>query len=107
MIFSVKPDSFTDRKVWAELTVEAIDLGVRFVVLDTFSSLAPDADETKDAPVFTRRLSDLAAAIDGTALAVHHPGWGDSDRTRGGYQLEANVDEVLKLSGGPAATSSS
>ena len=103
LIFSVKPASFTDRKTWAELTAEAVDLGVRFVLLDTFSSLAPDADETKDAPTFTRRLSDLAGAIDGTAVVVHHPGWSDSDRTRGGYQLEANVDEVLRLSGGPAS----
>lgn len=99
VIFSVKPDSFAGRDVWAELTAEARALGVRFVVLDTFSSLAPDADETKDAPTFTRRLSDLASAIDGTALVVHHPGWSDADRTRGGYQLEANVDEVLKLAG--------
>lgn len=97
--FSVKPDSLSDRTVWEEMTTEALALGARFVVLDTFSSLAPDADETKDAPTFTRRLSDLAAAIDGTALAVHHPGWSDADRTRGGYQLEANVDEVLKLAG--------
>ena len=103
VIFSVKPDSLTDRTVWAEITAEAIALGVQVVMLDTFSSLAPDADETKDAPTFTRRLSDLAAAIDGTAMAVHHPGWSDSDRTRGGYQLEANVDEVLKLAGSPAS----
>lgn len=99
VLFSVKPDSLSDRTVWTELTAEALTLGARFVVLDTFSSLAPDADETKDAPTFTRRLSDLAEAIDGTALAVHHPGWSDADRTRGGYQLEANVDEVLKLAG--------
>lgn len=103
VVFSVKPASFADRTVWAELTAEALTLGARFVVLDTFSSLAPDADETKDAPVFTRRLSDLASAIDGTALVVHHPGWGDADRTRGGYQLEANVDEVVKLAGNGAS----
>ena len=57
----------------------------------------PDADEVKDAPAITRRLSDLAAAIDGCVLLVHHPGWSDSTRVRGGYQLEANVDEVLVL----------
>lgn len=100
VVFSVKPASLSNGTVWTELRAEALTLGARFVVLDTFSSLAPDADETKDAPTFTRRLSDLAEAIDGTALAVHHPGWSDADRTRGGYQLEANVDEVLKLAGG-------
>ncbi len=103
VMFYTKPASLTDRGVWAEMQAEAKWLGARFVVLDTFSSLAPDADETKDAPVFTRRLSDLAAAIDGTAMVVHHPGWSDADRTRGGYQLEANVDEVLKLAGGPSS----
>src|SRR5207244_917150 len=85
--------------VWAELADEARDLGAGFVVLDTFSSLAPDADETRDSALFTRRLCNLAAAIGGTALTVHHPGWSDSERSRGGYQLEANVDEVLLLRG--------
>lgn len=44
-----------------------------------------------------RSLSDLAAAIDGTALLVHHPGWSDHGRVRGGYAFEANADEVLVL----------
>jgi hypothetical protein len=99
VIFSVKPASLNLPQTWAEIRAEAHDLGRRVVFFDTFSSLAHDADETKDAASFTRRLSDLAAAIDGTAVVVHHPGWSDQDRTRGGYQLEANVDEVLKLSG--------
>lgn len=103
VIFSVKPDTLAHMETWVEMRHEAQDVGARFVVLDTFSSLAPDADETKDAPVFTRRLSDLAAAIDGTALLVHHPGWGDADRVRGGSQLEANPDEVLRLAGNSAS----
>jgi len=99
VIFSIKPASLAQHLTWTEMTATARDLGARFVLLDTFSSLAPDADETKDAPRITRWLSDLAVDIDGTALLVHHPGWGDSERTRGGYQLEANVDEVLLLRG--------
>ncbi len=99
LAFSVKPDSLANPNTWAEMRTQALDLKVRFIILDTFSSLAPDADETKDAATITRRLSDLSAAIDGTALLIHHPGWGDSGRTRGGYQLEANVDEVIVLSG--------
>jgi AAA domain len=101
LVFSQKPRSLTDWYTWAELTETALDLGARFVMLDTFSSLAPDADEVKDAPRITRRLSDLSVAIDGTACLVHHPGWSDADRVRGGYQLEANVDEVLVLKGNP------
>ena len=40
------------------------------VVLDAFSSLAPDADETKDAALVIRRLSDLSAEINGAAGQV-------------------------------------
>lgn len=99
VVFSIKPASLAGREVWEEMTAEARALGARFIILDTFSSLAPDADETKDAATITRRMSDLSAAVDGTTLLVHHPGWGDAERTRGGYQLEANVDEVLLLRG--------
>jgi hypothetical protein len=45
-----------------------------------------------------RGLNDLAQQIDGTALLVHHPGWGSEKRARGGSQLHANLDEVLILS---------
>jgi hypothetical protein len=103
VIFSVKPNSLSDMGTWHQMGKEAEALGARFIVLDTFSSLAYDADEVKDAPVVMRRLSDLAAAIDGTALLVHHPGWGDAERVRGGSQLESNADEVLRLAGNGAS----
>lgn len=99
VIFSIRPATLSHPIVWAEIAAEAKALDRRFVVLDTFSSLAPDADETKDAAVLTRRMADLAAAIDGTVMLVHHPGWGDATRARGGSQLEANVDEVVILHG--------
>lgn len=91
----MKPHSLARKDTWLELIDYCRDGQYRLVVLDTFSSLAPDADETKDAPLVMRHLSDLAVAIDGTALLVHHPGWSDSSRTRGGYQFEANADDVL------------
>lgn len=100
LAFSVRPESLSDPVTWAEMRREAKSMRGGVVFLDTFSSLAPDADETKDAATITRRLADLSAAIDGTTVLVHHPGWGDQSRTRGGYQLEANVDEVLVLHGG-------
>jgi hypothetical protein len=99
LTFLVKPASLANGAPWQEITAYAVDGGYGLVILDTFSSLAPDADETKDAALIMRRLSDLAAAIDGTALLVHHPGWSDSSRVRGGYQFEANADEVLVLAG--------
>lgn len=99
--FVVRPPSLSRPATWEELAELAIDRGAGFVILDTLSSLAPDVDETRDAAVMTRRMSDLADAIDGTVLMVHHPGWADNKRSRGGYQLEANVDEVLVLTGTP------
>jgi hypothetical protein len=99
LAFMVKPGSLASRTTWQHLTEYALVHGYRFILFDTFSSLAPDADEVKDAPLIMRRLSDLSAAVDGTAVLVHHPGWGDSGRARGGYQIEANADEVLILTG--------
>lgn len=100
LAFRVKPGSLIEVGTWSELFADAREIGARWVVLDTFSSLASDADETKDAAVIMRRLSDLAVALDGTASLVHHPGWSDADRVRGGYQFEANADEVLLLKRG-------
>lgn len=99
LTFLAKPGSLNDASTWQELSRYATDGGYGLVVLDTFSSLAPDADETKDAARMTRRLSDLSTAINGCALLVHHPGWSDASRSRGGYQLEADTDEVLILAG--------
>jgi hypothetical protein len=95
--FMLKPRSLSSPLTWAALTTECLAQGIGLVILDTFSSLAPDADETKDAAKIMRYLSDLSSAINGTALLVHHPGWSDSGRTRGGYQFEANADEVLVM----------
>lgn len=91
------PSSIDDPEFWTQLTALAAEHGARFVALDTFSSLAPEADETKDAAKVVRRLQELAVAIDGTAVLAHHTGWGDKSRTRGGSQLEANPDGVILL----------
>jgi hypothetical protein len=99
LVTLVKPNSLANGNTWQQLTDYAVAEDFGLVTLDTFSSLAPDADEVKDAPMTMRRLSDLAAAINGTAALVHHPGWGPKNRARGGYQLEANADEVLILTG--------
>jgi hypothetical protein len=99
LTFIIKPGSLRDPLARHSIGAYALGGGYGFVILDTFSSLAPDADETKDAPLIMRFLSDLSTAISGTALLVHHPGWSDNGRARGGYQFEANADEVLVLTG--------
>ncbi|MEV0811230.1 AAA family ATPase [Micromonospora sp. NPDC050200] len=95
--FVLKPTSLMDPAFWDHLTRHAQEKRAALVILDTFSSLAPEADETKDAATVMRRLSDLAAEIDGTAVLVHHTGWGPQDRARGGSQFESNADEVLVM----------
>ncbi|MFI7508638.1 AAA family ATPase [Micromonospora aurantiaca] len=99
VIFVVRPGSLASPHTWADILAYAVAHGVGLIILDTLSSLGPDVDETKDAATITRRMADLAAAIDGTVLLVHHPGWSDDGRVRGGYQWEANTDEVLVLHG--------
>ncbi|WP_139338061.1 AAA family ATPase [Micromonospora avicenniae] len=97
LLFLLRPASLTDRDFWRALTALVRERSARLVILDTFSSLAPDADETTEAATATRRLADLSADNDCTAILVHHTGWGPQDRARGGSQLESNVDEVLVL----------
>jgi len=98
--FLVRPaHSLREPKSWDEIRRICRGEGIGWVCLDTLSSLAPEADETKDAALIVAGLNGLAEDIDGTAILVHHPGWSASakDRARGGYQLEANVDEVIVL----------
>ena len=100
LAFMTRPaGSLRDEATWREIRRYCRAEGFGFVVLDTFSSLAPDADETKDAALIVAGLNALAEDIDGTAILVHHPGWSVNakDRARGGYQLEGNVDEVITL----------
>ncbi|MEU2703340.1 AAA family ATPase [Micromonospora aurantiaca (nom. illeg.)] len=82
--------------------IEATDAVL--VVLDTFSSLAPEADETKDAALVVSYMSKRAEEHGATLILVHHTGWvdkrnpGTEKRARGGSQFEANPDTVINLS---------
>ena len=92
---SLRPESINSPKFWEAVTEEAIEKGAKFVALDTYSSLAPDADEVKDSAKVIRWMTDLAVAIGGTVVLLHHTGWVFKDRSRGGSQLEANPDSVI------------
>jgi hypothetical protein len=93
--FVLKPASLTEPFFWEALAVHAKERRAKLVILDTMSSLAPGADETKDAAAIMRAMSDLVSDIDGSAILVHHTGWGPQDRARGGSQFESNADEVI------------
>lgn len=85
----------TDPELWDAVTAMALERNVRLVVMDTLSSLAPEMDETKDAPVVMRFMTDLADEIAGSVVLVHHAGWNDKGRVRGSSALEANPDGVV------------
>ncbi len=93
--FVVQPRTLKDDHTWDVLGEFARAGRYGVVIIDTFSSTAPDADETKDAAFIMRQMGNLATRIQGTTMLVHHPGWSDASRVRGGYQFEANADEVL------------
>lgn len=93
----VKPPSLLAAGEWEKLTADVVTMGAGVVVLDTLSTLFPDADETRDAARIIRLMSDLADATGATVILIHHSGWGDKGRARGGSQLESNADEVLIL----------
>jgi hypothetical protein len=97
LLLLMQPESLRDPAFWEELQALAVDVGSRLIILDTFSSLAPDADETKDAAAVIRRMSMLSVTIDGVVVLAHHTGWGPQDRARGGSQLEANPDSTIVL----------
>jgi hypothetical protein len=89
------PIDINNQVFWDALTEFAVSAGARFVGLDTWSSLAPSADEIEDAAQMDRWLTELALAIDGTTeLAVHTP-LSDPRRSRGGSQLEDNADGII------------
>jgi hypothetical protein len=91
----VKPASLSRAETWRWIRAQAVEIRAVLIVLDTMSSLAPDLDETKDAALIIRRASDLAVLTGAAVVIVHHPGWGDPGRARGGSQLESNADQVL------------
>lgn len=93
------PHGLADAATWDELAHECYSEGYGFVVLDTLSSLAPLADETKDAARIMAGLNKVAEHAQATVVLVHHTGHSKEaqDRVRGGSQLEANADEVHVL----------
>lgn len=98
LVHLIRPQtSIKEEKFWKALQKMAIRIGARLIIMDTFSSLAPDVDETTEAAAAIRRMTDLAVEIDGAVVLAHHTGWSSQNRARGGSQLEANADSVIVL----------
>jgi hypothetical protein len=78
----------------------AAEGGFGLVVLDTLSSLAPEAEKPERAPAWMGELKRLREGLPGrgTVMFVHHTTGSDSQRARNSTALEANADEVFVLS---------
>lgn len=95
LVFLLRPESISDAAFWKQLQEVATAADCRLVVLDTFSSLASTADETKDVAPVLRYAADLAAEAHVAVVIVHHTGWSAQNRARGASQFEANADAVI------------
>lgn len=93
------PGRLDDPRTMRTLARMAADEGTGLVVLDTLSSLAPEAEKPGEAPRWLAELKALRESLPGTGtvLFVHHSGVGDPTRARNSSALEANPDEVLVL----------
>ena len=76
---------------------------VALTVIDTLARASAGSDESKtaDRELTIDGLRSIQRHAGGAILAVHHTGWNDS-RMRGGYNLQAACDTVLRLEAGEA-----
>ena len=94
---SIDENNASEETFWQQLAAFAKAVDSRFVVFDTLSSLMPAVDETKEAATVLALLHGLIAEINGTAVLLHHVGWNNPGRVRGGTQFEQNADAVIVL----------
>ena len=75
-----------------EAAERSMGIPVRLVVMDTFSLMLGDLEESSNRDV-SIALRNLRQAAGGRAVAlIHHTGHGDKSRERGAYQIRANAD---------------
>lgn len=71
---------------------------IGLVIVDTFSLMLGDGDESNNSHV-SLALNNLRKALKGrSAVLVHHSGNNNTDRERGAYQIQANCDVRIKIS---------
>lgn len=79
-------------RVWTRMAEEALGCEINLILMDTFSLMLGDGDESSNSDVSTA-LNGLRKAADGRAvLLIHHTGHGDKTRERGAYQMRGNAD---------------
>jgi len=66
------------------------------IVVDTLSkNFNGDADKNADMGKFLNQMERLREETGATVLVLHHTGWGNTDRERGGRAIRDNVDTSI------------
>lgn len=82
---------------WVEQAELAMGVEVGVVLMDTFSLMMGDGDESSNKDV-SKVLNAVRVAVKGRAiLFVHHTGHGDKTRERGAYQIRGNADRRIHI----------
>lgn len=56
-----------------------------------------DENKTPDVQAFVRGCDRIRQATGATVIVMHHPGWQNQERGRGGYDFDASCDTILRL----------
>lgn len=70
--------------------------GADLIVLDTLTkNFNGDADKNADMGKFLNQMERLREETNAAVLVLHHTGWGNTDRERGGRAIRDNVDTSI------------
>lgn len=82
---------------WVSEAEKKLGVAIGCVLMDTFSLMMGDGDESSNKDV-SKVLNAVRAALCGRAiLFVHHTGHGDKGRERGAYQIRGNADRRIHI----------
>jgi hypothetical protein len=71
----------------------------KLVVLDTLATMSVGIDENDTAAMglFTHAAREISNELGATVVIVHHPTKADPNSYRGSYQLQGNVDTMIRV----------
>ena len=100
-------DQFDIRSESAELIETILRVNPAIVVIDTLNQSAAGADENSnvDMSLIVSKGQEIANAIDGLTLFVHHSGKDTSRGLRGHSSLNASLDIAIEVKSSPLAKS--
>lgn len=85
-------DGVKQLRTWIHQAELELGVNVNLLIMDTFSLMLGDGDESSNSDV-SLALNNLRKAADGrSVLLIHHTGHSNNDRERGAYQIRGNAD---------------